>query len=67
MMKYIVEVYDVNGNLLYKCENPQKEVIRGPITIVNDKFVRNDTVILKCIAENAVYGEPQEPVEPAGE
>ena len=55
-MKYIVEVYDLNGNLLYRFKNPDVSTKAGPVLIVGDKFIRRDTVILKCVAENAVDG-----------
>ena len=55
-MKYRVEVYDVNGNLLYVFKNPEVTTKAGPVLIVGDKFIKRDTVILKCVAENAVDG-----------
>jgi len=49
-MKYRVEVYDVNGNLLYVFKNPEVITKAGPVLIVDDKFIKRDTV------ENAVDG-----------
>lgn len=62
-MKYRVEVYDIDGNLLRVFENPEVVIEKGPILIADDKFIRKDTVILKCVAENAISGVE----EPAGE
>jgi len=59
---YEIELYDGNGKLLAKFENPTKTTIKGPITIESDKFIENNKVTLQCIATNVVLEELKEAI-----
>ena len=59
--KYIVKIYDKNGNLILETEEVKAKVKASTITLSGDKFFRNDVIEIIATAENAIAGE-QEPI-----
>lgn len=52
-----VIIKDVNGNVLYEFRDVKPQIEASPVTIADGKFIKNEKVILECIAENAIKGE----------
>jgi hypothetical protein len=57
MERYTVNVYDINGELLYKFEDVKPVITKDTITISEGKFVKDRQIELNCIAENAIAGQ----------
>jgi len=52
-----VIIKDVNGNVIYEFHNVKPTIQASTVTISDGKFVKNEKVVLECVAENALSGE----------
>ena len=52
-----VIIKDVNGNVIYEFHNVKPSIQASTVTISAGKFVKNEKVVLECVAENALSGE----------
>lgn len=57
MERYTVNIFDINGELLYKFEDVKPVITKDTVTISEGKFVKDRQIELNCIAENAISGQ----------
>ena len=52
-----VIVKDINGNVLYEFKNVVPVVKQETVTISDSKFIKNQVVVIECVAENLISGD----------
>jgi len=52
-----VIVKDINGTELFVFKNVKPVIKAETITISSERFVKNQHIVLECVAENALAGE----------